>query len=262
MHSQRYTSKELTHFVARACRKEDGTFDQERQYACLLTILREGRLLHRLDAPDGPARVNFLSNGSFAGRTMIQVDAVYFCDIPVPDFAIHMEKYGSFGLSFLKSLLVTRGANPAFYIAADSIVSPDGGAAALAFLVSRPPEPLTRSALMERLIQEYMVGDHRLSRMAFGERRDSGLTAEGIALATTSALGGMIRSHFLSFCVPFDSGKTDADLENYYMEREWRVLGAVRFDLDDVFRVILPKAYAKRFRADLPKYSGQVTFAD
>ena len=72
----------------------------------------------------------------------------------------------------------------------------------------------------------------------------------------------MIRSHFLSFCVPFDSGKTDADLENYYMEREWRVLGAVRFDLDDVFRVILPKAYAKRFRADLPKYSGQVTFAD
>jgi Putative abortive phage resistance protein AbiGi, antitoxin len=258
MHFQRYTSKELTHFVARACKREDGTFDQESQYSRLVKILDEGRLLHRLDAPDGPARVTFLGNGSFLGRTMIQVHGVYFCDIPAQDFAIHMDKYGSFGLSFLKSFLVKRGANPAFYIAADSVLSPDD-AAAVVFRGSRSPGPLTRGTLMERLIQEHMVTDYRLSSMAFDGRSGSAVTA---ALATGSSVGDMIRSHFLSFCVPFDSAKTDADLENYYMEREWRVVGDVRFDLDDVFRVILPKGYAKRFRADRPNYSGQVTFAD
>ena len=75
-------------------------------------------------------------------------------------------------------------------------------------------------------------------------------------------LGPMIRSHFLSFCVPFDSEKDDADEENYYMEREWRVVGPVRFALEDVCRVILPKPLAKRFRADVPGYMGQITFAD
>jgi hypothetical protein len=245
--------------VAGACKKPDRTFDRDRQYSCLVKILRDGHLLHRQDAPGDYARVTFRGNGSFLERTMIQVDAVYFCDIPVLDFAIHMEKYGSFGLSFLKSFLVKRGANPAFYIAADSVLSPDDGGAAMVFRESRRPEPLTRGAVMERLIQKLMVTENQLASMALAERRDS--EAAG-ALATGSSVVDMIRSHFLSFCVPFDSAKTDADLENYYMEREWRVVGGVRFDLDDVFRVILPKEYAKRFRADLPNYSGQVTFAD
>ena len=63
MHSQRYTSKELTHFVARGCKLDDGkTFDQKSQYACLVKILNEGHLVHRRDDPDGPARVSFLGS--------------------------------------------------------------------------------------------------------------------------------------------------------------------------------------------------------
>jgi hypothetical protein len=90
----------------------------------------------------------------------------------------------------------------------------------------------------------------------------TGVTRGGsAALAAGSSAGDMIRGHSLSFCAPFDSAKSDADLENYYLERESRVVGDVRFDLDDAFRVILPKGYAKRLRADLPNYSGQVTSA-
>ena len=88
MHSQRYTSTELTHFVARACKRADGEFDQDGQYDVLVKILREGRLL----PPDGAGGTSFLGNGSFLKRTMIDVAAVYFCDIPISDFAIHIGK--------------------------------------------------------------------------------------------------------------------------------------------------------------------------
>jgi hypothetical protein len=126
--AQRYVSKELTHFVGRGCRKPDGSHDEDAQYALLVKILREGCLLHRLDCPDGPARCVFHGGGSFGARTMIHVDAVCFCDIPAPDLAIHMEKYRSFGLSFLKSFLVRQGANPGFYVASDSVVPNDTAA--------------------------------------------------------------------------------------------------------------------------------------
>jgi hypothetical protein len=52
------------------------------------------------------------------------------------------------------------------------------------------------------------------------------------------------------------------DVANFYMEREWRVGGNVRFNLNHVSRVFFPPEYASKFRADLPEYVGQVTFTD
>jgi hypothetical protein len=46
------------------------------------------------------------------------------------------------------------------------------------------------------------------------------------------------------------------------MEREWRVLGDVRFSVAEVERVVLPRELAKRLRSDLPNYNGQVSFSD
>jgi hypothetical protein len=46
------------------------------------------------------------------------------------------------------------------------------------------------------------------------------------------------------------------------MEREWRVIGDVKFALEDVHRVFMPERYAERFREDLPNYIGQLTFSD
>lgn len=45
---------------------------------------------------------------------------ICFCDIPADDLHLHMQKYGHFGIAFLKSLLVPKGANPVFYIAEQS----------------------------------------------------------------------------------------------------------------------------------------------
>lgn len=65
-----------------------------------------------------------------------------------------------------------------------------------------------------------------------------------------------------SFMVLFDASKPDDDPGNFYMEREWRVLGNVEFSLSDVSRVIIPESYATSFRDDAPEYVGQLTFAD
>jgi hypothetical protein len=65
-----------------------------------------------------------------------------------------------------------------------------------------------------------------------------------------------------AFIKYFDDAASDEDEANVYMEREWRVLGDVKFTLTDVHRVFMPERYAERFRADLPNYKGQLTSSD
>jgi len=255
---QRYVSTELTHFAGRNRRKKDGTPDLDAQYDLLIKILREGRLLHRTDDSDGPPRVTFDGTGSFENRTLICPDAVYFCDIPVADFGIHIEKYSTFGLSFLKSFLVGKGANPAFYIAHNSTAHPRDFAALVLYPDSEEPGPRTRASLLDRLIKSHLVVENRIGTTS----PENVPPAIKDLVVKANMLSAMIRHHFLSFCVPFDASKDDTHQENYYMEREWRVLGEVPFELTDVYRVVLPREYAERFRHDLPSYFGQITFPD
>ena len=42
----------------------------------------------------------------------------------------------------------------------------------------------------------------------------------------------------------------DNDKENYYFEREWRGMGQVKFSIEDVERIFIPKKYAVRLRKD------------
>ena len=59
----------------------------------------------------------------------------------------------------------------------------------------------------------------------------------------------------------YDDEKPDEALENYYMEREWRMFDNLEFKLTDIYRVILPESYASRFRHDFPCFERQLTFA-
>ena len=74
-----------------------------------------------------------------------------------------------------------------------------------------------------------------------------------ILFVTTSIFG---------FVKGFDSSLAEADPDNYYMEREWRVMGNVQFELHEVERIILPRAYSVRVRLDIPAFFGQLHFAD
>src|SRR5580698_4122832 len=108
MEAQRYISRELTHFVGRSLASEEQQFD------LLATILRSGELRAPRN-PDGSPKLGMTVHanaGEFSERKIHEVPAVCFCDIPIGDLYIHMEKYSGFGVAFEKRFLLGKGASP------------------------------------------------------------------------------------------------------------------------------------------------------
>src|SRR5215212_3570977 len=154
MPKQRYVSPELTHFVGQ--RKST---DDERYSLLVDDILKGGWLMHPNFDRQPKER---LSEGTplIGGTPTPDVDdteaaywqGICFCDIPVTDLEIHMNKYSRFGLSFLKRFLIGKGANPVLYVAKNS--------PALSFRLpeSTRDEPWPRRRVFQRnndLLEEY-----------------------------------------------------------------------------------------------------------
>jgi hypothetical protein len=261
---QRYVSKELTHFVGGE--KSKKATDEER-YQLLLRILRDERRLrsdpNRPTEQGWPRLDRIETNGVFSKREMYHFPGVCFCDIPMADMAIHVSKYGPFGIAFLKAFLLPRGASPVFYIANDSHVRPDPSIGL--GIATSSSGPSTRATLFDEMLCAFhklwyklqiaacMVGDPDTDD-------PKAIELANLALAVNE-LSAYIDKYVFSYCVPFDAKCDESDKEHFYMEREWRVLGDVEFSLGEVERVILPRDYANRFRTDVPNYYGQVTFA-
>jgi hypothetical protein len=62
----------------------------------------------------------------------------------------------------------------------------------------------------------------------------------------------------LAFVKPYDSTLEDSDPKYYYSEREWRKLGNLVFEVDDVIRVVVDEAFLERARDELPILSDRV----
>ena len=238
MPTQRYVSPELTHFVGKR-------LSEDQQYSLLVNdILKAGWLMH--PPVDGRQPGEVLKGRPLVGGTRVpdvdSTEAAYsevvcFCDIPVTDLEIHMTKYSRFGLSFLKPFLVGKGANLVMYVANNS--------PALSFgLPDSKDEPWPRRRVFERNIE--LLEDYR--------RKMRGTFPFNLEYFLDMLV--------FSFIKYFDDSTSDEDEANVYMEREWRVWGDVNFALEDVHRVFMPEHYAERFRADLPNYTGQLTFSD
>jgi hypothetical protein len=126
---QRYVSQELTHFVGRGLKEE------KEQYELLLHIIKSGWLKcdpqNRFGQDDDPGAGGYILN---IVESVLEEDvyqpayqplAVCFCDIPLEDLQLHMQKYSRFDISFHKDFLIERGANPVFYIAKNSATMSD-----------------------------------------------------------------------------------------------------------------------------------------
>ena len=239
MPKQRYVSPELTHFVG-----QKKSTDDERYSLLVDDILKGGWLMHpNFDRQPKEG----LSEGTplIGGTPTPDVDdteaaywqGICFCDIPVTDLEIHMNKYSRFGLSFLKSFLRDKGANPVLYVAKNS--------PALSFrLPESRDEPWPRRRVFERNIELYT--DYC--------RANPDKFPIYLAYFLDLLVFGFIKY--------FDDSTSDEDAANVYMEREWRVIGDVSFTLTDVHRVFMPERYAERFQEDLPDYKGELTCSD
>lgn len=258
---QQYISKELIHMVGR-------NQTEEEQYLLLVKILRDGCLCNPKD-PGGNLIVDL--GKLISEDTMYNAGVVCFCDIPIEDLTIHIAKYSKFGLSFLKSFLIKKGANPVHYIAMNSNVTdfsldPTTGRSMHA--------QVTRADYFDKMFKEELPAFQSIVWELLSRQEKEELNAEPLRQkrskeAIERQLLVQHVSHFLEFEMSspikfFDDSKSDEDEKNYYMEREWRILGSLNFSVGDVYRVILPKGkeYAARLSEDIPDYIGQIQFVE
>jgi Putative abortive phage resistance protein AbiGi, antitoxin len=258
MSLQRYVSEELTHFVGRELPKEE-------QYATLVNkILKTGWLLSDPTLYTVSEAKEVLDSNElvYGYRSSAPIDEMYlhqvvcFCDIPITDLEIHMRKYSRFGLSFLKPFLIEKGANPVLYMAKNSKSFPVGVHDTEEKIVGR--HDLFRANIIQfhELMDAFMRADE--SRLAQAVQAVEEEHLPGLRLMSFRLF---LDFYLFSFIKYFDDSTSDEDPANVYMEREWRILGHVNFALSDVRRVFLPEEFAERFRADLPEYTGQLTFS-
>lgn len=250
---QRYVSKELTHFVGRSFQNDSASESecQERQYGLLLKVLSEQCLGIRFPGPGWVITLATKGGVPFSSNFMYGPKTVCFCDIPVEDLAIHMKKYSRFGVAFRKDYLIAKGVTPVFYVSAGSTITHHSSFIRKANLVTMA-EAFDRFFADRRLVETQI---RELLNANCGPKvRDA---CENVLL-----LNQTLDSLVFANVKFFDPQKDDDDEHHFYMEREWRAPGTVPFELENVSRVFLPSSFVKRFRADMPGYFGQVTFAE
>lgn len=241
---QRYVSDELHHFVGG---KLDGK--PEEAYAILTTILQDKRLLRGTHGETPGLTFDINWGGSLLDENFVVPAATCFCDIPADDLHIHVQNYGPFGLSFKKQDLVEWGARPVIYVP----------------LYDRDEQSIYGRGLL-RDIEEIYKGHQRLvvdqiPKDSMPESRVVGAAPSSSGHAS-ELLQDLVTKHLLAFIKPFNTELPDGHSEQYYLEREWRLVADFPFELNQVRRVFLPEAYAGRLRKDVPAYCGQVTFTE
>lgn len=79
---------------------------------------------------------------------------------------------------------------------------------------------------------------------------------DGIDAAQNEAraflLEKMIVENVYSYLKFYGGEKSDTDTENYYFEREWRIVGSLRFKPQDIVSVVLPEGYQSDFMGRFP----------
>lgn len=288
-HVQRYVSRELSHFVGR------GKAEPEQYDMLVNRILKSGWLTHFPHDLGMPRQVSLDLSKPISTDEAIKYQVVCFCDIPEPDLSIHVGKYSKFGLAFTKEFLIDRGACPVFYVANESpvpateVFAPDDlldrvksarakGVvdralyfdtsvrvcfdllAAIEALCCEDNERYFKgfpaAEFKKRLCQLLNLSDAQIASA------EASLKGNNQATKSVRMCADFLMNYVFTYIKCFNSKLKMEDDANYYMEREWRVAGNIQFSLDDVHRVFLPSTYAKKFRADLPSYVGQLSFVD
>jgi hypothetical protein len=236
LNRQRYISSELTHFVGSKLKSDD------ERYELLAKILREGWITY--PPHDNSTRtsrelhINYNKNISESTNEMYEPSMVCFCDIPVGDLHIHMEKYSRFGLAFDKQFIASRGGGPMYYVPKNAApVWPD-----------REGAEVIRGQVFDRSVKEcyHLLDDLIRADKEWSERAKN--------------VYDFLGPNIFAFIRCFDHKLADNHRDNYYFEREWRILGSLNFRMTDVSRILLPKEYARRFRENFPTYCGELIF--
>lgn len=266
----KYISDNLSHFVGRSLKSDD------ERYELLIKIITEERLLANINKPDNPG-VSSRNDYSCekVGEVYERIDCVCFCDIPDEALEIHIKKYGYFGVGFNRSFVSSHGAHPVMYIPqnhnikeilkTDTIKHPNKYFSEiarvnhnlLAFLMflnmgipfSNLLQLLQNNPLIVRNLS--LIDEKTLTEISEGR-------AHQLLFAQLASMNKL-----LAFVKIFDDSLDECESENYYMEREWRLIGNLNFVTSDIKKVYLPSdEYRKRFVNDVPNFKGDFFIFD
>ena len=73
-----------------------------------------------------------------------------------------------------------------------------------------------------------------------------------------SAMHSMLLKDFLAFIKPFNSELTHNHQNNFYMEREWRKYGNMKFETGQVSRIVVAMGYKEQSIKDFPAYEDRI----
>jgi len=235
-----YTSEELFHFVGHTTPNDD-----ENNYKNLGLILKSRCISHYPhDGSWGTA--SYLANfdNSLETEELIVPSITCYADIPSNSLSIHVNKYGKFGLGLPRNLLIQFGARPVTYIPMRS----DDWRSNHGLTLLRDIEA-TVKGFNQHIVKKNTVQQSK--PRSLGKIPDT--TQE-----TITCLESMIYKDFLAFIKPFNSELADDDPNNFYMEREWRKYGNMKFEPVNLTKIFVAKGYKERVETDYPEYKNTV----
>lgn len=260
---QEYVSKELSHFVGRSLHSND------ERMKLLVLIIKSGQLIANIKNSDNPTiQTSFRYKAERLGEVYEQNDIVCFCDIPRSQLKIHTSKYSEFGISFCKSFVGKQGTRPVMYVPINFEMMDKTET-----INSKKPEEYFTSmhnqiATLGVLILFFsQSGGLNTFFQNFKEKVPKQLieildqrTIEKIENEDSYRLIFSLQSALLTqlaFVKLFDAQLEDIDEDNYYLEREWRNLNNLDFNLSDIKCVFLPnEKYKAEFKSLFPLYDG------
>lgn len=235
-----YVSDELFHFVGKG-----HPDDHERNFETLLKILNSGCVSSEPPKVGwGPTTVQLRRDARLEHEQLAVSNITCYCDIPPASLGLHTSKYGSFGLSFSRHLLVKCGARPVLYVPmrADDHGSPYGK------MLLRDIEAVFKGFLTQ-LYEPTAPKSDRSRRLT---------CVPETALEALEALHSVLLKDFLAYIKPYDSELPVNDAKYYYAEREWRRIGGLMFSVDEIRTIAVARGYESRLRAKVPAYHGGV----
>ncbi|MGA2780437.1 MAG: abortive infection system antitoxin AbiGi family protein [Smithella sp.] len=261
--TQRYISKELVHFVGRG-------MNEDQQFELLLKILNECWITHAPHNPNISGNLTVNPNAAISENEMYAPQITCFTDIPIQDLSMHMQKYSPVGISFSKDFIAEAGGVPVHYIPKGAKVQRPQKIDAYDYMklmkeekgetfIENIYENISKAQYFDEMLKEY----HLLFNI-FREQSKIIDPQPGVSglFKRVLDLERFLSFHIYSYFKFFDHTLPDDNPDNYYFEREWRVVGNVKIDLADVKTVFSPPKYAERFRNECPQFFGQVIFAD
>jgi len=235
-----FTSDELFHFVGR----KDPSAD-DANYETLKKILSAGCVSHP-PHENNWGTVGYAINWQKSLNTeeLLVPTVTCYADIPFDALGLHIKKYGKFGLSFPRNLLIQYGARPVMYVPTriDDWQSIHG------------------TTLLQDIEAAYKgVNEHLVSKRL--KRRESTRYLGAMPANEADAIdlmSSVFAKDFLAYIKPFKSHLAADHPKNYYMEREWRKYGNMKFNAVDVAKVIVAEGYSSRLERDCSDYRGKV----